>query len=80
MLPTNLLAVLRMPVQRLGVAAFWLIFLGFNLTFFLMHLTGLRGMPRRIHSYEAGIGWLLNTRSDAPIHRSSGPSNQLGFS
>ncbi|APT59591.1 cytochrome c oxidase subunit I [Roseomonas gilardii] len=47
----------RMPVQRLGVAAFWLIFLGFNATFFLMHLTGLRGMPRRIHSYEAGIGW-----------------------
>ena len=42
---------------RLGVAAFWLIFIGFNLTFFLMHLSGLLGMPRRIETYAATDGW-----------------------
>ena len=41
----------------LGHAAFWLIFVGFNLTFFMMHLTGLRGMPRRIETYPAEAGW-----------------------
>lgn len=47
----------RMRVMRLGEAAFWLIFIGFNMTFFLMHLTGLLGMPRRIASYGADMGW-----------------------
>ncbi|WP_366555071.1 cytochrome c oxidase subunit I [Aquibaculum sediminis] len=47
----------RMPSQRLGVAAFWLIFIGFNLTFFMMHLTGLKGMPRRVYTYDGGLGW-----------------------
>jgi cytochrome c oxidase subunit I+III len=42
---------------KLGEAAFWLIFIGFNLTFFLMHLTGLLGMPRRIETYSADAGW-----------------------
>jgi cytochrome c oxidase subunit I+III len=47
----------RLPVQQLAKPAFWLIFLGFNATFFIMHLTGLRGMPRRVHVYpqEPGI-------------------------
>ncbi|PHK94258.1 cytochrome c oxidase subunit I [Pseudoroseomonas rhizosphaerae] len=47
----------RMPIYHLGRAAFWLIFVGFNLTFLLMHLTGLLGMPRRVYTYPAGIGW-----------------------
>jgi len=47
----------RMPIYQLGYAAFWLIFIGFNLTFLLMHLTGLLGMPRRIYTYPEGIGW-----------------------
>ena len=42
---------------RLGEAAFWTILVGFNLTFFMMHLTGLLGMPRRVDSYPADIGW-----------------------
>jgi cytochrome c oxidase subunit I+III len=47
----------RMPSDRLGRWGFWLTFGGFNLTFLLMHLTGLLGMPRRIYTYEAGLGW-----------------------
>ncbi|MFD1104792.1 cytochrome c oxidase subunit I [Sphingobium olei] len=47
----------RSRVPRLGEAAFWLILIGFNLTFFMMHLTGLLGMPRRIYTYPAEMGW-----------------------
>ncbi len=47
----------RQLSERLGKLAFWLIFLGFNLAFFPMHYTGLRGMPRRVYTYESGLGW-----------------------
>ncbi len=47
----------RMPSESLGKWAFWLIFVGFNLTFLLMHLTGLLGMPRRVHVYSPDAGW-----------------------
>lgn len=43
--------------DRLGKGAFWLMFVGFNVAFFPMHLTGLRGMPRRVFTYPADIGW-----------------------
>jgi cytochrome c oxidase subunit I+III len=43
--------------DRLGKIAFWLMFAGFNVAFFPMHLTGLRGMPRRVFTYPAGVGW-----------------------
>ncbi len=43
--------------NRLGRWSFWLIFVGFNVTFLPMHLTGLKGMPRRIYTYPEGIGW-----------------------
>ncbi len=49
----------RQRVMRIGEAAFWLIFIGFNMTFFLMHLTGLLGMPRRVDTYPDGMGWTL---------------------
>jgi cytochrome c oxidase subunit I len=47
----------RMMDERLGRWNFWTMFLGFNLAFLPMHLTGLLGMPRRIWTYPAGIGW-----------------------
>ena len=47
----------RAAVHRLAVPAFWLVFIGFNVTFFMMHLTGLLGMPRRIYTYQGDEGW-----------------------
>jgi cytochrome c oxidase subunit I+III len=41
----------RTAVHQLSVPAFWLVFIGFNVTFFLTHPTGLLGMPRRIYTY-----------------------------
>ena len=39
-----------------GAIAFWLVFVGFNVTFMPMHVAGLRGMPRRVFTYPAGLG------------------------
>ena len=47
----------RMLSERLGIASFALIFAGFNLTFFPMHILGLMGMPRRIYTYQPEMGW-----------------------
>lgn len=43
--------------DRLGMIAFWLTFTGFNIAFLPMHLTGLRGMPRRVFTYPSGLGF-----------------------
>ncbi len=47
----------RMLDERLGRWNFWTMFVGFNLGFFPMHITGLLGMPRRIYTYADGMGW-----------------------
>jgi cytochrome c oxidase subunit 1/cytochrome c oxidase subunit I+III len=47
----------RMLDERLGQASFWLVFVGFNLAFFPMHVSGLLGMPRRVYTYPADMGW-----------------------
>jgi cytochrome c oxidase subunit I+III len=47
----------RTAVYKLSLPAFWLVFIGFNMTFFMMHLTGLLGMPRRIFTYTGDEGW-----------------------
>ena len=47
----------RMTSERLGRWSFWVSFVGFNMAFFPMHLTGLMGMPRRVYTYPAGMGW-----------------------
>ena len=43
--------------ERIGRWVFGLIFVGFNVAFFPMHITGLAGMPRRVYTYPAGLGW-----------------------
>ena len=47
----------RLLDETLGKVGFWFIFIGMNLTFFPMHFLGLAGMPRRIYTYDAGLGW-----------------------
>nr|WP_261316471.1 cytochrome c oxidase subunit I [Rhizobium leguminosarum] len=47
----------RMMSERLGRWAFWLIFIGFHLTFFPMHILGLLGMPRRVYTYQPELPW-----------------------
>ena len=47
----------RMMSERLGRWHFWLMVIGFNLTFGPQHFAGMLGMPRRIYTYEAGRGW-----------------------
>ncbi|MFC7397517.1 cytochrome c oxidase subunit I [Chelatococcus sp. GCM10030263] len=55
----------RKPLsERLGRWVFGLMFIGMNVTFFPMHITGLIGMPRRVYTYPAGLGWdVLNMLS-----------------
>ena len=43
--------------ERIGKAVFWLEFVGFNLTFWPMHVLGLRGMQRRVADYLPNLGW-----------------------
>jgi cytochrome c oxidase subunit 1 len=50
----------RMLGETLGKVAFWLIFIGFNVTFFPQHLLGLAGMPRRVFTYEDDNGVLTD--------------------
>jgi cytochrome c oxidase subunit 1 len=47
----------KMYNETLGKLHFWLFFIGFHLTFDVMHIPGLLGMPRRIYTYEPGRGW-----------------------
>jgi cytochrome c oxidase subunit I len=51
----------RMLSERLGRWHFWLLVIGFNLTFVTLHFAGILGMPRRIYTYPADRDWdLLN--------------------
>jgi len=43
--------------DKLGQWTFWLMMLGFNVTFFPMHFLGVAGMPRRMSIYPTGTGW-----------------------
>jgi cytochrome c oxidase subunit I len=47
----------RLLDERLGAWNFWTMFVGFNLAFFPMHIVGLMGMPRRVYTYPAHMGW-----------------------
>jgi cytochrome c oxidase subunit 1 len=46
----------RMLNDRVGKVNFWLMLIGFNMTFGPMHILGLQGMPRRIQTYPASLG------------------------
>jgi cytochrome c oxidase subunit I len=51
----------RMMNERLAKINFWVLFVGFNLTFFVQHFLGIMGMPRRVATYPDMDGWgLLN--------------------
>ncbi len=47
----------RMLSEGLGKLSFWVMFVGFNLTFLVQHSAGLSGMPRRIYDYPDSAGW-----------------------
>ena len=47
----------KMLSEKLGKWQFWLLLIGFNLTFGPMHVSGMLGMPRRIYTYHADRGW-----------------------
>src|SRR5690606_28533011 len=47
----------RKVSEKAGKISFWIIFIGFNVTFFPMHFLGLNGMPRRTFTYDGNMGW-----------------------
>ncbi|MDP6438874.1 MAG: cbb3-type cytochrome c oxidase subunit I, partial [Candidatus Brocadiia bacterium] len=47
----------RFMDETVGKINFWIMFVAMNLAFFPMHFTGLNGMPRRIYTYDSGMGW-----------------------
>jgi cytochrome c oxidase subunit I len=46
----------RMMGEALGKLSFWVMFVGFNMTFLVQHSAGLSGMPRRIYDYDEALG------------------------
>ncbi len=47
----------RMLSEGIGKVSFWVMFVGFNLTFLVQHSAGLSGMPRRVYDYPEAAGW-----------------------
>jgi cytochrome c oxidase subunit I+III len=54
----------RMYDEPIAKVSFWLTFVGTALTFFPMHIVGLLGMPRRVYTYESGLGWTAYNLSE----------------
>jgi cytochrome c oxidase subunit 1 len=54
----------RMLDETLGKIHFWLMLIGFNLTFFPMHIVGLNGMPRRVYTYSPESNYELLNRME----------------
>jgi len=49
----------RMLDERLAKLSFWIMFVGFNMTFLPMHMLGLLGMARRVYTYHHGGLWTV---------------------
>jgi cytochrome c oxidase subunit I len=49
----------KMVSEFWGKLSFWIVFIGFNVTFFPMHFLGMEGMPRRTFTYDGNMGWNL---------------------
>jgi cytochrome c oxidase subunit I len=49
----------RLLSERWGAVHFWLMFVGFHMTFFIQHFLGLDGMPRRVYTYPDHPGWAI---------------------
>jgi len=47
----------KMLNERLGYVHFWMLFIGFHMTFLIQHWLGVDGMPRRYADYAASDGW-----------------------
>jgi cytochrome c oxidase subunit I+III len=47
----------RLLNRRAALVSFWLVFVGFHVTFFPQHILGLAGMPRRIYWYDGYPEW-----------------------
>ena len=47
----------RMLSERIGKWTFWLMAIGFNMTFIIQHFLGFAGMPRRVYTYPDLPGW-----------------------
>lgn len=47
----------RMLSEKIGKAQFWIMVIGFNMTFFVQHFLGFMGMPRRVFTYPNLPGW-----------------------
>ena len=47
----------RVLDERVGKWSFWLIFIGFNMNMFPLHISGILGQPRRTYTYQEGLGW-----------------------
>ena len=66
--------------EKLGKWQFWVVLIGFNLTFFPQHLLGLEGMPRRVYTYaNSELGGLQHGLDDRRVRRPrSGFSSSSG--
>ncbi len=47
----------KMLSETIGKWHFWLLVIGFHLTFDPQHILGILGMPRRVYTYAPGRGW-----------------------
>ena len=71
----------KMLSETLGRWHFWLLVIGFNLTFGPQHIAGVLGMPRRIYTYAPGRGWeLWNLLSSVGVFRRWPCSSSCGTS